>query len=847
MKRQGPSLPARQSPWSLVAILVLLVQVLLGASTARANGGSYATAGTGTYAQSLWWLDFTGFSYATSSAGGQAAMFYLPNGAGTLSTTVTSNGNTALAAVALPTWTLGGAFGNGAYNGITGSPSLFKGTTSPSAGVVSLTAITVKDAAGNARSFSLYAADGENTEQNETNTYTASSTWTLVDTVDYYAAFTGNIPTVTGTGTSTVTEAGYLSGETNYDSSFVFGTANPSQVSVTLTTTGGQAVLFAVSMPTVTLNLNIAGRASTSDQFTGTIGYTSPPVTVYSGTTSGTGTTYGSGAISVIGSNSVTLAASLAAGSSSALSYYSGAISCTNSGPGAGSYGGTNTVLPSGAGTSFALTPQTGDSITCTLTLTPVTQALSGTVYADTNHNATLDASETGTGITGLYVKLATLSGGVCQNPATSAVAVTAATGAYSFPAVAAGSYCLIVTNNSTLSNTTAYLPPGWIGIEAPAGVRQITTSASPSPVQNFGLFNGSSLALTVFADTGIGGGSANDGVQNGGEAGINGVVVTASMSGGAVTSSTTANSGTATLWFPAALSGTLTLTPTAPGGDLATGGSAGTTGGSYARPSVTFTLSAGNTYSGITFGLIPPNALAPTGTQTAQPGTTVYYPHTFIAGSAGQVTFSTTAVASPSGLWEQSLYLDSACSAQIAGSDTLISSAMTVVAGQTICILVSQLVSRSQPNAKNIVTVQAAMVYSGSAAPANNVLTVTDTTTVVTTGATAFIKQVQNLTLAGPYGTSNTALPGNTLQYQLTVTNQGSAALATVIVNDSTAAYTNFVSAACPTPLPTGITSCSVTTQPAAGAQGALQWTFGGSLAPGSQVVVTYQVLVTQ
>jgi len=57
----------------------------------------------------------------------------------------------------------------------------------------------------------------------------------------------------------------------------------------------------------------------------------------------------------------------------------------------------------------------------------------------------------------------------------------------------------------------------------------------------------------------------------------------------------------------------------------------------------------------------------------------------------------------------------------------------------------------------------------------------------------------VQNLTLGGAYGTSNSALPGQTLQYQLTFTNDGSVPLGTVVVDDSTPAFTSFVKAQCP------------------------------------------------
>jgi uncharacterized repeat protein (TIGR01451 family) len=819
------------------------------AGAAFAAGGSFATAGTGTYAQSLWWLDFTGYNNTTAAGGGQAFSFTLPSGAGTLSTTLSLAGNGTLAAVAEPSWTGGGALGHGAYNGITGSPILYWLSQPGPTGTVTLSGLSVKDAAGNARSFALSAADGENTNSGETIVYTSTAAWKLIDTVNYYAGYNGGVPALSGVGTTTVTESATTGTDSNYNASVVLGTQSPTQASFALS--NNEAVAVAVSLPSLAFTVSVASRISASDQFTASLGYTSPAASLKTASTTGTSTSAATGVATVIGTNSITLGVAMTSGSPSALAYYTGSIACTNSGPGASGYG-TRTVLPAGSGTSFTVTPQTGDVIGCTLTLTPLGETLSGTVYADGNHNATLDAGETGSGIAGLYVKLAPYSGGACQTPATAAAPVTTATGAYTFASIiaaTAGSYCLTLTNSSALSNTTAYLPPGWLGTEAPSGVRQVTIGSSPPPVQNFGLYNGSALSAVVFADTGVGGGTANDGVQNGGEAGQSGVTVTASVGGTAVASASTGSAGLATLWLPAGTGGTVTLTSTNPSGDLSTGGSAGTTGGSYARPSVTFTYAAGVTYSGITFGLIPANTLAPNGAQSAPPGDTLYYPHTFTAGSAGQVTFSLGALASPTlAGWTQTLYLDSGCTGQSAASDTVISAPISVTANQQVCILVKQFVPAGAPaNAQNKVTVSASLAYSGSAAPPASVLTATDTTTVSTATATQFLKRVQNVTLAGAYATANTALPGNTLQYQLTVSNQGSAPVSTVIVDDTTPAFTTFLSAACPATLPSGLTACAITLQPAVGGTGALQWTFQGSLASGAQTSVTYQVVIAQ
>ncbi|MDE1953281.1 MAG: DUF11 domain-containing protein [Betaproteobacteria bacterium] len=840
-------LPVVRNPLHIVRGLVLAL-LLSWSALALAAGGSYATAGTGTFAQSLWWLDFTGYdNTAAGGAAGQAFTFTLPNGAGTLTTSVqrsqTGTGTT-MAAVAEPAWTGGGAFGHGAYNGITGLP-IFYWLGQTGNGTITLANMVMRDAAGNARSFAFYAADGENTNAPESIVYASTANWSLIDSVNYYASFNGGNPTLAGTGSTQVTETGPATNDNNYNGSIVLGTLNPTQVSATFS--GNEASLFALSLPTINLNLNIAGRLSPADQFTANIGYTSPAAAISNASTSGTATTATTGADSVIGTNSVTLSVAMATGSTSSLTYYTSSISCSNAGPGASTFGGTNTVLPGGAGTSFALTPQTGDAITCTLTLTPKPQGVSGTVYNDTNHNANLDAGESGTGVAGLYVKLAPSSGGVCQSPATAAAAVNTTTGAYSLPNVAPGTYCLILDGNNTLSDITASRPAGWIGTQKVSGIIQLAVAGAPPPPQNFGLYNGASLTGTVFNDTGAGAGTANNGVQDGSEAGMANVVV--NTSAGAGISASTAGNGGYTLWIPASTTGTLTITPAAPSGSLATGGSAGTTGGSYTRPNVSFTPAAGNTYSGVNFGLAPGNTLGPNGAQAAQPGTTVFYAHTFTAGSGGQVTFSLSNSAAPSSpAWSQVLYQDSNCNAVLDAGEPQITAPITVTAGQKICLIVKQFVpAGAAAGAQNSVTLNAAFNYTNANPALASNLTAQDITTVGQPGALALSKLVSNLTQGGAAATAVSANPGDALQYALTAVNNGTQALSTLVVSDATPAFTTFVSAACPATLPSGISACSVSTQPAAGASGSLRWTFTGSLAPSARLTVTYQVKVNQ
>jgi uncharacterized repeat protein (TIGR01451 family) len=830
--------PTARGRAALLAWLLAVLSAALSAP-AMATGGSYATNGTGTFAQSLWWLDFTGFS--TASVLPQPLTFTLPGGAGTLSLSAqVSSANMAL--VAEPSWGGGGAFGHGAYNSITGKP-IFYWLNQPGTALVTLSGMSVKDAAGNARSFVFYAADGENTNAPETLTYTSTANWRLIDTVNYYASFNGGVPTLAGVGTTTVLESGPAANDNNYNASIVLGTTNPTQVSTTHS--GNEAALFALSLSPVTFNINITGRVSASDQFTASIAYTSPAATIKTATSSGAGNV-GTGATAVIGTNSVTLSAAMAAGSFSALATYSGSMSCTNSGPGAAAYGGTDTVLPGGAGTSFALTPQTGDAITCTLTLSPPPQTVAGTVYSDANHNGVLDNAESGTGLAGWFVKIAPSSAGACQSPAAAAAPVTAPSGAYSLSGVTAGTYCLILSNNSTLTDLTTTRPPGWIGTQNASGIIQLTTVPSgPPPPQNFGLYNGSSASGTVFADVGSGAGTANNGVQDGSEAGIAGVLV--QTTGALSTADRSGSAGTYTLWIPASASGTVNVTPLAPAGYLATGGSAGTSGGAYLRPSVSFTVVAGTSYTGINFGLVPGNDLTPNGSQQAQPGTTVSYAHSFLAGSAGVVSFSLASSSTPATpAWSQTLYRDSNCSGIIDSGATVLTGTLAVSAGQTLCLVVKVQVPAGAGNgAQSALTLSAAFQYSNASPTLSATTTASDVTTVGAPGTLALTKLVSDVTLGGGAATSVNGNPGDTLQYTLTATNNGASSLSTLVISDSTPSFTTYVSAACPGTLPAGITGCSVSTQPAAGTSGALQWTFTGSLSSGAALVVTYRVQI--
>ncbi len=85
-------------------------------------------------------------------------------------------------------------------------------------------------------------------------------------------------------------------------------------------------------------------------------------------------------------------------------------------------------------------------------------------------------------------------------------------------------------------------------------------------------------------------------------------------------------------------------------------------------------------------------------------------------------------------------------------------------------------------------------------------------------------------------------AVPGAAIRYRITVTNTGTAATTSVNVYDTTPAFTTYTST---NPVAvTGGSSPSVTTVPANGASGNLEFSVG-ALNPGESAVVTFGVVI--
>lgn len=505
-------------------------------------------------------------------------------------------------------------------------------------------------------------------------------------------------------------------------------------------------------------------------------------------------------------------------------------------------------------------------------TLTVLAGGVFGALYLDNNVNGTKDGTEDWSAGTTLYVKLATRSGATCANPATAVVTVNAGTGAYTFSGVDAGTYCLILDNNATLTDTTHTLPAGWFPTIPSDGVWFITAGTSQAGGHNFGLINSSRISGRVFNDNGTGAGSANDGIQNGAELGIAGAQVTlTNCAGTSYATAVTASNGDYVFRVPAGATSLCVvesnLTPylstgaNVGGAVLPSGTPVNVSGTSYTytRPtdSIAFSNAANTSYTAINFGDVPGNTFVASAVKQAQPGNTVFYAHSYVAQSAGVVSFSSTATATPvlNG-WSEVIYRDTNCNGQLdASENTILTPASTISlnAGDSVCLVVKEFVPDAAPfGAANLVALNASFTYTNANPGLAAAAGLTDLTQVTAAAVLTLRKEVCNVTtstcvaLSGSgFTTANTGRSGDELQYRIVYTNTSNASLTALVVNDTSPPFS--VRAATPAAFadtPGGLTAGTIT-QPGAGAAGALAWPFTGALLPGASGVVTFNVTI--
>ena len=499
-------------------------------------------------------------------------------------------------------------------------------------------------------------------------------------------------------------------------------------------------------------------------------------------------------------------------------------------------------------------------------TLSVIGGAISGLIYLDTDSNGTRGAAEDWTAGVTMYVKLTARSGSTCTNPAISAATVNPGSGAYNFPGLTSGDYCLILDNNATLSDTTSTLPAGWFLTTPSTGLWFVSVATNLAFSFDFGLTTTSPITGRVFSDTGAGGGTANDGIQNGTESGI--PVVPLSLTNcGATTYSNAFTNGNGDYVFRVPTGATtlcvietnlppyLSTGANVQGTVLPTGVGTSVGGVTYtytrATDRIAFTHAANSTYSQVNFADVPQNNFVASQAKEGEIGSFVVYPHVFTSGSGGDISFSTTATSSPSVTgWGVALYRDANCNGQIDAGEAIVSGPVTgVTAGQQICLVLKQFIPPSAPaGASNQVGLLASYTYLNTGGTLTDSRQLFDITTVGNGGVT-LIKDTCNLTTSAcnastgaGFAQNNQASPGHTLQYRIRFANPSSTGITNLVIYDSTPPFTVFAAANCLS-TPSGM-GCA-TTVPAVSAAGAVRFTFSGALQSGNAGIVTFDVMV--
>ncbi|TYP93828.1 conserved repeat domain-containing protein [Fodinibius salinus] len=465
---------------------------------------------------------------------------------------------------------------------------------------------------------------------------------------------------------------------------------------------------------------------------------------------------------------------------------------------------------------------------------------VSGTVFSDNNHNGTNESSESG--ISGVTIVLLNTNNTTCQSVQTDG------NGNYEFSNIPTGNYKVVeAANESTPAPgscpPTATDPSGYVSTTA--NTKPITVNNNPI-IQQFGDFEGSKVQGIVFNDNGTGGGTANDGLQNGGETGIDGVTVEATDNSGTVLKqTTTAGDGSYTMFLPASTApdgSTIKIKETNKAGFLSVAGNAGTTGGNYDRPNdeISFTNNTGTIYTGLLFSDVNKSLLYTDGQKNLSTGSSGTFPHKFTAKTDGDVTFSIQSTNNPSSNdFSPILYQDNDCNQTIDNGEPILTNSdiLSVTKGQTECLLLKVVVPQNASNGDTgTLTLNASFTLANTSpvvqqtASRNDVINVTESNS--------------GLSLSKSVDKSQ-ALPGELITYTITYSNNGTQPINSLEVTDNVPAYTTYSSSNCnPGSLPNNLTGCN-TTSPGVGNTGTITWTFSGSLQPGESGTIIYKVQI--
>lgn len=268
-------------------------------------------------------------------------------------------------------------------------------------------------------------------------------------------------------------------------------------------------------------------------------------------------------------------------------------------------------------------------------------------------------------------------------------------------------------------------------------------------------------------------------------------------------------------------------------------------------------------------FGDVRSPSLTPDLESVVEPGGIQTYSHIFRAPTNGSVSFSELSSASPllAG-WTSTIYQDLDCSGDLSISDYIVISDISMVAGESICLL-NRVFAPTQATAGNTLLTEltATFDYDGALISDQDV-EAQDITTVLDQGESALQlrKRVRNITDTSSEfdvvaGISNAAKPGDRLRYEISFSNTGVGNISDIDIYDAIPAFTGLAEilatdctytgpAAAPLTAivpPAIMTSCSLQApevgENLVGYKGSLHWQLTGVLLPGESGLIVFTV----
>ncbi len=364
-----------------------------------------------------------------------------------------------------------------------------------------------------------------------------------------------------------------------------------------------------------------------------------------------------------------------------------------------------------------------------------------------------------------------------------------------------------------------------------------------------FSVDRSATLSGFVFEDTGLDISSAHDGVFQAGEAGIaSRVVEVFDPSGVSIGVAQTDASGQWQMNIGDAFLNQALSVRVQTGADYQVISEAAL----YANGDITdgelvVSLAAGESVIDVNAGLIDKAEFTANQSSAVSAGNSVQYAHVFRSPSFAELSFTLSSNVNPvTPAWTNTLFRDNNCNGVRGANDTELVAAVTVVPGEDVCVLLDVFVPiNAVAGASSNVIISADLQFADDADTGHGITDQLDNNDVTTalsapSGRLVLDKTVRNLTLGEAAGTSNSGLPGHTLEYIISYRNTGPGQITDLEVNDALPAFTTAVggSVVC------GTTPANLVCTPAIAGE-ALNWTFTGSLLAGETGSVSYQVLI--